>query len=1178
MSHWFSPSEQLMANSCAKKYFAVALLASGFFSTGMAFGQGVTDVVLNIHPTPIMGPASSAFVVSFDVSNTTPVSAENVRLTASFSPIPTTGSVALVGALPSGCSGTGASLSCDLGTVASRSHQTITVTYTLAGAVGSWTLSGAVTTTTAESNTANNRVSTLFNTTESADLALSVGIIGSLVAGQSFVYPLTITNHGPSGISSGKTVVTFTVPELIRFTGAGGWSCAPSSADAGTEVACAHSGAISNGGTKTLNINATAMAGSPGAIDTSFHVEQQGSWPDTDLSNNTVTASVQIISGSDVGVKKTVETVEADRLLYTITPRFWAGDSLAEVSITVIDRYGRDQFTFDHWVSTGDWDCSEPVAEGSDMVLTCTRPGFDGEPFTDMPVIQFLATPNNPTAATNLASIALTDRDDPVTSNNDVSVTIDTSGEADLSASKVASFTPVIVDQIFDYNISAYNDGPWGIPAGQAITIRDPLPKNFVLVSPPQPASAYWSCVTTQNGDAIPDDGYPAASTTDQPIIVQCNSVGGLGVSASTPKVTLTVQVTDAESAANVACVSLAPRGSNSGWRQDTNAANDCSDPEGGVSFTKEKADVVVTKTVDKTTVEAAEELKYTITVSNRGPDEATNVIVTDAVTSLFSKGGLVSLSVTDGEGECTVDGNVPSAYPINGTAHNLQCTLASLPNGQSATIEVGVLPVIATTGARTNTVTAYSSDVGDPNRDNNIATAESTINAVFDLTVETWATSVGSSGATSAPVNSIITFTTRIESVGPSSTPDAKAVITLPDNAVFLGLSYAGGTCTPSSADLVNTTGQTLECVWRGGIPSNYHSDVTYQVMAPKMADVTVTSKAVVGLLQTGAGIQNETDLTNNSAQVDVVTIPASADLQVTIKETPDPAKPGNDVAYTITIRNNGPSLATDVALDVLFEKADAAYSYQDTLTVDQGGACSPPEVGALTGQTVCRWDTLAIGDSAVITYQMRAESIAAGNQSGSITTTAKVSSTEEDPAPDNNTAVKASTVSRDELLPPGADLAITKTASKDRVNVGETFHYEITVTNNGPQEVAVGQGAQIVDVLPVGLSLTAEPPGCSYDGAVRTLTCLIGDLAVGAQFTITASAQTTVGNGATIENTAIVDMPGDADDSNNQATASIVSGAIFSDATAVPAMSPLGLLLLALSVGGVVAVRRRA
>ena len=68
----------------------------------------------------------------------------------------------------------------------------------------------------------------------------------------------------------------------------------------------------------------------------------------------------------------------------------------------------------------------------------------------------------------------------------------------------------------------------------------------------------------------------------------------------------------------------------------------------------------------------------YTLTVSNAGPDDATNVIVTDIIPSSFTVG-----TITPSQGSCD---------PLAG--NTLTCNLGTIGNGGSATVTIEVTPL----------------------------------------------------------------------------------------------------------------------------------------------------------------------------------------------------------------------------------------------------------------------------------------------------------------------------------------------------------------------------------------------------------------------------------------------------------------------------------------------------
>src|SRR5262249_53894134 len=78
-------------------------------------------------------------------------------------------------------------------------------------------------------------------------------------------------------------------------------------------------------------------------------------------------------------------------------------------------------------------------------------------------------------------------------------------------------------------------------------------------------------------------------------------------------------------------------------------------------------------------------------------------------------------------------------------------------------------------------------------------------------------------------------------------------------------------------------------------------------------------------------------------------------------------------------------------------------------------------------------------------------------------------------DPNPANNTA----TASTD---PQQADLALAKTVSNPRPNVGDTVTFTVTLTNNGPPAAS---NVKVNALLPAGLSLISATPGQgTYNG----------------------------------------------------------------------------------------------
>lgn len=117
--------------------------------------------------------------------------------------------------------------------------------------------------------------------------------------------------------------------------------------------------------------------------------------------------------------------------------------------------------------------------------------------------------------------------------------------------------------------------------------------------------------------------------------------------------------------------------------------------------------------------------------------------------------------------------------------------------------------------------------------------------------------------------------------------------------------------------------------------------------------------------------------------------------------------------------------------------------------------------------------------------------------------------------------------------IVVPGADVAVVKTGPA-LVTEGDTFTYNLTVTNNGP---ATATNVVVSDPLPANSTFVSASAGCAE--AAGTVTCTIASLASGAsvplQISVTAGSA-----GSSLANTATVAaFQFDPDLSNNGSTA---------------------------------------
>jgi uncharacterized repeat protein (TIGR01451 family) len=159
-------------------------------------------------------------------------------------------------------------------------------------------------------------------------------------------------------------------------------------------------------------------------------------------------------------------------------------------------------------------------------------------------------------------------------------------------------------------------------------------------------------------------------------------------------------------------------------------------------------------------------------------------------------------------------------------------------------------------------------------------------------------------------------------------------------------------------------------------------------------------------------------------------------------------------------------------------------------------------------------------------------------------------------------------------------ADLAVTKTGPAI-VNAGANVTYNVTVTNLGASDA---QTVTLTDVLPAGTTFVSEAQnsGPAFTcinpaaGGTGSVSCSIATLASGstATFALVFNVNGNVATGTALMNTAsVATVTSDSDPANNSAS----STATVIGANQVPALSPPTLLLLALAVALIAAMKLR-
>ena len=524
------------------------------------------------------------------------------------------------------------------------------------------------------------------------------------------------------------------------------------------------------------------------------------------------------------------------------------------------------------------------------------------------------------------------------------------------------------------------------------------------------------------------------------------------------------------------------------------------------VEITGADADLAITKTNGGDSAIPGTDTSYVITVSNAGPTP----VIAATVADTFPAGGCSSVSwtcVAAGGASCTETGtgdiNDSVDLPVEATAtYTAICAIQASASGSLV---------------NTATITAPGSVV-DPDLNNNSATDDDALVASADLSI------MLADSPDPVAAGSNLSYTATLTNDGPS---DAQAVsITLPLPA---GTSLVSAT--PSAGGICNAVSPVV-CTFDGATaPFDIRS-------ADIVATVTPSTTTALNATATADSSTADPDSGNNTAD-QVTTVSVSADLSITLTDSPDPVTAGSNLGYTATLTNNGPSDAQAVSITLPLPAGTSFVS----ATPSAGGSCNA------VSPVVCTFADVTAP------FGVRSADIVAAvaaSTTGSLNTTAVADSSTADPDSANNTDVQMTAVSV------SADLSVTKTDNRTTVLESTSTVYELSVRNLGPSAAV---DAVLNDTIPAGLSdaswacIQAESTAtCPVPQTGNGDLLVMVDLAPGEILRYDLMAVAIADAGEVVDNVLeVFEAAGasDPDSMNNQATDSnlVISSSIFSD-----------------------------
>ena len=864
-------------------------------------------------------------------------------------------------------------------------------------------------------NLNNNRAESLINVPKAADLSINKVVnVSNPNYGDLVKWTLTVRNNGPDAATN--VVVTDVLPAGLIFKSSDGnyvngkWSV----------------GNLNVGQSRSLEI--IALVNVTGSIVNTATVT--GNEYDYNPNNNKASKTINVPKAADLSINKVVNVSNpnyGDLVKWTLTVRNNGPDNATEVTVGDIIPQGLVFISSNGNYVNGKWSVGTLNVGQSKSLEIVTLVNITGN-------------------IINKANVSGKEYDHNP-SNNNASKSIYVPKAADLSINKVVNVSNPNYLDLVKWTLTVRNIGS---DSASNVTVSDILPAGLIYQSYSASVGSYingiWYIGNLAKGDSVTLN-----------IVCKVNKTGSI---------------------TNVASVTAT--------EYDINKTNNNDDESIDVP---KAADLEIKKLVNNSSPNYHQYVKWSIIVKNNGPDDAHGVFVEDIlpdglvvmaangdydgkkwnigtlnafssktleITTLVNKTGLLinnanvsadeydynasnnkdnsSINVPpssdleisklvstptplynetikwiiivknngpDTATDVKVDELLPDAFELvrstttKGYYINGIWSIGDLNIGEIVNLEI--ITKVVKTGNFTNNVIVTSNEY-DYNKSNNEANKSVKVYPAIDLEI-----------------------TKKVNNTSPNYYDLVKWSITVrnngPDNATQIEITDI----LPKGLELVSYNSS------KGFYSDGFWKFCCLNVGETQKLDIITRIKAIGEIKNVVTANANEYDYDpHNNRDELVINVAPSSDLEVTKYANQSVVNYKDLVKWTLVVKNNGPSDATRVfVLDSLPEgltfisaQGDGSYS------------------------TVGTWyvGNIASGQTRELTIVSRAD------KTGEFNNVAVVRSDQYDYNPSNDKAEE--TV----IVPPAADLAITKTVSKLQYAVGDLISYAIEITNNGP------------------------------------------------------------------------------------------------------------------------------
>ena len=842
-----------------------------------------------------------------------------------------------------------------------------------------------------------------------ADLGLTLSHSGSFTAGSTGVYTVTVANAGPSAAT--HVTVTLTLPAGVSFGSATGASCVANICSLGT---------VASGGSASFTFTVEVASTSSGVVTTSAAVASNIS--DPSVGDNNVSDPTTVVVSADLSITlgHAGAFTAGSTGTYTVHVSNAGPSTATNVRVTLTLPPGMT------YLSSSGATCAVSGSSVTCLVATSLASGAGRTFSARVAVLQTLlgmwTASADTTSDVGDPNVSDNSAIDPTTVVSSANVRIVLTHNGSLTAGANGSYlitvtnfgpstaTNLVATLMLGDGLSLLSSSVATCTASGgavrcligALSSGTSKAMTVTFVVDPSLASASVTSLASVSSDTPDPDGTNNRSTLTSPVVVNANLkikmahsgsfvagrsgvyalmasnagpsnavnvvvivtlapgltfVFATGVSCRSTTGTITCTVGGLRTGRSVpftvtVAVDPALTGTVTPLASITSSSPDASMANNTVS----NATLVVAQADLVTTLSHVGPFvpgnagSYAMSVMNNGPSVATGVVVSLTLAA--------SLTV----------GLAPSGCSVSGS--QLTCVVSRLASGARVSFSVSVQIAANAPASLTSTAQA-TSGANDPAATNNRASDTVVTTPRADLSV-----ALAHTGSFAAGTSARYTIT--IVNTGPSNASAVVVLLTLPTGLVFS--SATGATCTASGA--------AVTCTLTGSRAAGTSAviTVTVAVAASLLGTVTPTVSVTSATSDPNSG--------NNSASNPTLVV-ASADVKVTMTHSGSFTS-GTRGSYVMSVSNAGPATAPNVVVRITLP---AGMSFVSA----RGATCT-----AAGSVVTCAFGSLAPRGSVPFTLTV---AVARG-VSGTLTPTARVSSSAPDPNPVNNTVTNPTTV----------------------------------------------------------------------------------------------------------------------------------------------------------------------